>query len=35
VLLIGLAMSKLATDPKVVLAEIDDNHMGKTFLNAI
>ncbi|CAK80730.1 unnamed protein product (macronuclear) [Paramecium tetraurelia] len=35
VLLIGLALSKLATDPKVVLAEIDNNHMGKTFLNAI
>ncbi|CAD8077211.1 unnamed protein product [Paramecium sonneborni] len=35
VLLISLALSKMTTDPKVVLAEIDDNHMGKTFLNAI
>jgi len=25
----------LDTDPRLALAEIDDHHMGKTFLNAI
>lgn len=28
-------MGKTLMDPKLMLAEIDDNHVGKTFLNAI
>ncbi|CAD8093146.1 unnamed protein product [Paramecium primaurelia] len=33
--LISLALCKLGTDPKIFLTEIDDHHMGKTFLKAI
>lgn len=32
---INQALCKMGTDPKIVLAEIDDHHIGKTFLNAI
>ena len=27
--------AKGGVDPKLILTEIDDNHVGKTFLNAI
>ncbi len=30
-----LVLSKRIIDPKAVLAEIDDTHAGKTFLDAI
>ncbi|CAD8111142.1 unnamed protein product [Paramecium primaurelia] len=33
--LLSMALCKMGTDPKIILAEIDDHHMGKTFLNAI
>jgi hypothetical protein len=34
-LLVGAVSCKRIVDPKAVLAEIDDSHMGKTLLNTI
>ena len=35
VLVLTLVATKRIVDPKQVLAEIDENHTGKTFLDAI
>jgi hypothetical protein len=34
-LLCMTVVCRKVSDPKAVLAEIDDHHLGKTFLNAI